>query len=111
MSSFLILAITLVPDLAMAQTTTPTVSLSINENLKTFDQLIGLIQKAGGWLLIAAGALVVLFLIIGGIRYLVSAGNQEQVAAAKKTIINALIGLIVIVLSYFLVNLIINLLS
>lgn len=59
-------------------------------------------------LLLFAGAVAVLFLIIGGFRYVISAGNAEQVEAAKKTILYAVLGLIVIFLAFVLVQLIQN---
>lgn len=57
-------------------------------------------------LLIFAGAVAVLFLIIGGFRYVVSAGSADQVEGAKKTILYAILGLIVIFIAYVLVKLI-----
>lgn len=57
-------------------------------------------------LLIFAGAVAVLFLIIGGFRYVVSTGNPEQVEGAKKTILYAILGLIIIFVAYVLVVLI-----
>lgn len=59
-------------------------------------------------LLLFAGAVAVLFLIIGGFRYVVSAGNAEQVEGAKKTIVYALFGLIIIFIAYVLVQLVQN---
>lgn len=95
---------------AFAQAETPTVSIPVATSTgNPIDQVVGLIQKFGGWLLLIAGALAVVFLVIGGIRYLVSAGNSTQAEAAKKTIIYALIGLVVIVISAFAVNLVISL--
>lgn len=99
---------TLVTGTAFAQT--PTVSISLAEpGGDPIQNVVTLIQKIGGWLLLLAGALAVVFLIIGGIRYLVSAGNSTQAEAAKKTILYALGGLIVIVISAFAVNLIMSL--
>lgn len=57
-------------------------------------------------LLIFAGAVAVLFLIIGGFRYVISTGNPEQVEGAKKTILYAILGLIIIFIAYVLVTLI-----
>jgi amino acid transporter len=57
-------------------------------------------------LLLFAGAVAVLFLIIGGFRYVISSGNPEQVEGAKKTILYAILGLIVIFIAFVLVRLI-----
>lgn len=50
------------------------------------------------------GALAVLMLIIGGIRYTVSGGDTAAVTAAKNTILYAIIGIIVAILAYAIVN-------
>ena len=63
--------------------------------------LSGIVQS----LLIFAAAIAVLFLIIGGFRYVVSTGNPDQVEGAKKTILYAILGLIVIFVAYVLVTL------
>ncbi len=49
------------------------------------------------------GAAAVLFLILGGYRYVTSQGNQDQVEAARKTILYSVIGLAVVFLSYVIV--------
>ncbi len=72
---------------------------------KTIPQLLGMVINA---LLILAGAVAVLFIIIGGFQYVSSAGNPESVAKAKTTILYAVIGLIVAILSYAIVIFIIN---
>lgn len=46
------------------------------------------------------GALSVLMVVIGGIRYIVAAGNPQQAAVAKNTIIYALIGIVVSVSAF-----------
>jgi hypothetical protein len=41
------------------------------------------------------GALALLFVVIGGFRYIISAGDPQAAAAGRKTILYAVIGLIV----------------
>ncbi len=55
-------------------------------------------------LLGVAFLVAVLFLIIGGFRYIASAGNEEAAEKGRNTIINALIGIVVIILSYVIVR-------
>ena len=50
------------------------------------------------------GAISVLMLIYGGIRYTLSAGNATHVTAAKNTILYAIVGIIVALLSYAIVK-------
>jgi quinol-cytochrome oxidoreductase complex cytochrome b subunit len=56
--------------------------------------------------LAVAGLIAVLFLIIGGFRYITSAGNEESAEQAKKIIVNAIIGVVVIILSFVIVRVI-----
>ncbi len=55
-------------------------------------------------LLPIAGLVAVLFIIIGGYQYMTSAGNEEQAEQGKKNLINAIIGLVIIILSYVIVT-------
>jgi hypothetical protein len=51
-------------------------------------------------LLFLIGAISVVMLILGGIRYVLSAGDQAAVTSAKNTILYAIIGIIVAFLAY-----------
>ena len=55
-------------------------------------------------LLFIIGAICVIMLIWGGIRYTTSAGNSASVTAAKNTIMYAIIGLVIAFLAFALVN-------
>ena len=55
-------------------------------------------------LLFIIGAISVIMLIWGGIRYTTSAGNSASVTSAKNTIMYAIIGLVIAVLAYAVVN-------
>jgi hypothetical protein len=61
-------------------------------------------QKVTNILLFLIGAISVIMLIIGGIRYVVSGGDQAQVTGAKNTILYAIVGIIVAFLAYAAVN-------
>ena len=60
-------------------------------------------------MLLFAGAIAVVFVIIGGYQYIASGGNEETAEKGKKTLINAIIGIVVIVLAYAIINVIVNL--
>ncbi len=47
-----------------------------------------------------AGAVAVLFIILGGIKYSTSQGNPNDTQKAKETIIYALVGLVIVMLSF-----------
>ena len=53
-----------------------------------------------------AGIICILFLIIGGFFYMTSAGNEEQSEKGKKILVNAIIGLVIIMMSYAIVRIV-----
>ena len=55
-------------------------------------------------LLFVLGAVSVIMIIIGGLRYVVSGGNSTNVTAAKNTILYAIVGVIIALLSYAIIN-------
>lgn len=68
------------------------------------DDLVSQIQVITNTMLFAIGVVAVIMLIIGGFRYVFSAGNQQNVTAAKDTILYAVIGIVVALLAYAIVN-------
>ncbi len=68
------------------------------------------LQMIAGSLILLAGPTGILILAIGGLKYVTSHGNQTAMESAKKTINFAIIGLIIIALSYAIVTNIIKLL-
>lgn len=74
-----------------------------NRTTKIFSE-DGIFKTVVNTLLFLVGAISVIMLIVGGIRYIVSAGDQNQVTAAKNTILYAIVGIIVAVLSWAIVN-------
>jgi uncharacterized membrane protein len=58
--------------------------------------------------LFVIGAIAVIMLIYGGIRYTISGGESKNVTAAKDTILYAVVGIVVALLAYAIVNFVIN---
>ncbi len=56
----------------------------------------------------AAGALAVVFLIIGGIRYITAVGDPQKISSAKNTVIYSVIGLVVVILARLIVGYVIG---
>jgi hypothetical protein len=52
------------------------------------------------------GFVAVLFLIIGGYRYITARGNEEQAEDAKRTLTNAIIGIVVVIASFVVIRVI-----
>ncbi len=73
--------------------------------------LTGFILRVINIALALAGLIAVLFLIIGGFRYITAGGNEEASGSAKKIILNAVIGIIVIILSFVVVRVVANTLT
>ncbi len=59
-------------------------------------------------LFIVVGAIAVLILIMGGIRYITSTGDAKRIQAAKDTILYAVIGLIVVILARAIVGFVVG---
>lgn len=59
-------------------------------------------------ILYVIGILAVAFIIYGGVKYAMSAGDSAKVKSAKDTIMYAVIGLIVAILAYAIVNFVIT---
>jgi len=55
-------------------------------------------------LLFVLGAVSVIMIIIGGLRYVISGGNSTNVTAAKNTILYAIVGVIIALLSYAIIH-------
>lgn len=54
------------------------------------------------------GAVSVIMLIYGGIRYTTSGGNANSVTAAKNTVIYSIVGLVISILAYAIVNFVVT---
>lgn len=66
--------------------------------------LAAIIKTIVNILLFIIGAVAVIMIIVGGFRYVTSAGNASSVTAAKNTILYAVVGLVIALLAYAIVN-------
>ena len=64
----------------------------------------GVFKTVVNILLFIIGLISVIMLIWGGIRYTTSGGNANSVTAAKNTIMYAIIGLVIAIFAYAIVN-------
>jgi len=74
------------------------------KNAKPFDFAKTIINV----LLFAAGAVAVIMIIAGGLWYVVSAGDAGKVTKAKHTLLYAVVGLVVAILAYAIVNFVVD---
>jgi heme/copper-type cytochrome/quinol oxidase subunit 2 len=106
--------------LAVVITVAPLASLALTSNIgcntlnglncsaTDFNSFIRIIIN---WMLGIAFGIAVLFLIVGGFWYITSAGNEETAEKGRGTAINAIIGIVIIILSYVIINVVSNLVT
>lgn len=66
----------------------------------TFGNLGDAINTVFRVIVYAAAVIFLLLFIVGGIQYLTSAGNEEASGKAKKLLVDAIIGLIIVLLAW-----------
>ncbi len=73
------------------------------------DIIVNAVKSVINWMLMIAGVLAVAYLVYAGIQYII--GGSEGAKKAKDQIIGAVTGIIIIILSYVIVNTVIGLMS
>jgi hypothetical protein len=71
----------------------------------------GVFAIVANTLIFLVGAVAVIYLIIGGLRYVISNGDSKAVESAKNTILYAIVGIVVAVISFALVQFVISALN
>jgi hypothetical protein len=98
---------------ALSSSTSFAFSLGISDgadSARGVDQAVTLFGASGIFttisnvMLFIVGAISVIMVIVGGLRYVVSGGNSANITAAKNTILYAVVGLIIAVLAYAVIN-------
>ena len=59
-------------------------------------------------IILVLGIVAVIFIIVGGFQYMSSAGDTSKIQKAKNTILYAVIGLVVCILAFIIVNFVIS---
>lgn len=68
----------------------------------------GVFRQITNTILYIVGIIAVIMLIVGGIKYVVSGGDAKKVTDAKNTVLYAIIGLVITLLSFAIVNFVIS---
>lgn len=68
----------------------------------------GLLTRFIQLILGVVGVVAMAYIIIGGFQYMTSRGDEEQASAGKKTVVNAIIGLVIVIFSYVIIAVVIN---
>lgn len=75
-------------------------NLTAGGNISQDTNIIQTVFRVINFVLAVAGGFAVLFIIIGGFRYITSAGNDNQVESAKNILTYSVIGLVVVLLAF-----------
>ena len=75
---------------------------------KSIDGDNGLIKTVVNVLLWAVGILSVIMIIFSGLRYITSAGDATKTKSAQSTLTYSVVGLIVAIMAYAIVNMVTN---
>jgi hypothetical protein len=68
----------------------------------------GIIEKGLNALTVIAGLVAVVMIIVSGVKFLTSGGDSNAVASARKTLLFAIAGIIIVAMSQFIVRFVIN---
>ena len=96
------------PTLALAQFGEQVTPFTGTATGNTVAAVVAAIAAVVNPLLAILGIIAIIFIVIGGVRYLTSQGDEDAVALAKNTIVYAIIGLLVVFISAVVVNLVFN---
>lgn len=72
----------------------------------TLSCLPNLFSGLVGWAISFAGVVALFFIMYGGLKLILSQGDKTAVEEGKKTITYAIIGLVLILMSFFIINII-----
>lgn len=71
----------------------------------------GIIIKVINWILAIVLAVDVLMIIIGGFLYVTAGGDDGRAKKGRATVLNAIIGLVIIIMAYVIANVVANFFS
>lgn len=66
------------------------------------------ISKISNTLIMLVGAVALLFILFGGFMMITSAGKPENVQKGKNAVMYAVLGLVLVILSYVIINFVIS---
>jgi hypothetical protein len=109
-----VVLLTLTSYLSLASTAfAENVSACVNGQFQTLCELQagnfgGIVGSVINLVFVVAVVFALFYLIYGGFRWLISTGDKGKVSEAREHIIAAIIGLVIIFLAYFILNLILG---
>lgn len=95
-SAFILALILLLPKISLA--------VELYNPLGDVDSFPELINNIISGILGVVGAVALVMMVIGGITWMTSAGNADRVRRGRDTLLWAILGLVIIFLSYAIIN-------
>lgn len=89
---------------AQAESIIDTSNSSYENGDYSLNDMVLLFIKISGWILGLVGSLALLMFVYGGFMFLISAGSSDKIGQAKKIIVAAVIGLIIVFSSYLIIR-------
>ena len=68
----------------------------------------GTLYKISMIMAVVSGVAAVIMIIVSGFKYITSGGDTQKTAAAKQTLIGAVVGLVIIVLAQTIITFVVN---
>lgn len=106
LQTFAVIVATAAPAIANAQ-----VKLTTPSSVRNFSDVGGIITKFFNITIGVSAIIFVALLLFGGVQYLLSLGVEDAVTKARKLMLNALIGLVIVVTSWGIGNYVLRLLG
>lgn len=72
----------------------------------SLNDMVSVVLKASEFILGVVGSLALLAFVVGGMMWVLSAGNAELVTRGKQTILGAVIGLVIVFTSFMIIQLV-----
>jgi len=100
-------AFLLFPNICSADGLVPNASIDQGTTY-TLNEMVSVATKIAAWILSITGSLSLLFFIYGGTMFLISGGIQERVTKAKNILSGAVIGAVIVLTSFIIINFLIT---
>lgn len=78
----------------------------VPNDISPINNIVSIIRNAIRFILLVAFILAFVFLLLGGIRWITAGGDEKAVGSARGMITAALIGLVIVLVSYALIVLV-----
>lgn len=77
-------------------------------NIPKVEATNGTVTSLFNGVLMVAGIVAIIFIVLGGIKYSTSQGDSNSTAQAKEMIIYALVGIVIVMMSFAILQLVVG---